>query len=326
MRAVNDSSPSTSARYRAFAEIDASGQSASFEALALGVADDPEVIRRVDELPVPKRQVNLVFASARSVGAPVDSYQGFREFLITNWDSIRDVALQRSTQTNEAGRCAVLLPLLASLPQPLALIELGASAGLCLYPDRYSYRYGDTVLHPADGPSAVELRCELSGPVPVPDRLPTVAWRAGIDLNPLDLFNEADMTWLATLVWPEHHERRERLRSAIEIARLDPPRIHRGDAVEDLAALVAQAPAEATVVVFHSAVAAYFDRNSRERLVSIVGELPVRWISNEGQKVLPGVAARLDAPVQDPSLFLLALDGQPVGLAGGHGQSLHWLA
>ena len=133
MRAVNDSSPSTSARYRAFAEIDASGQSASFEALALGVADDPEVIRRVDELPVPKRQVNLVFASARSVGAPVDSYQGFREFLITNWDSIRDVALQRSTQTNEAGRCAVLLPLLASLlpllaslPQPLALIELGA--------------------------------------------------------------------------------------------------------------------------------------------------------------------------------------------------------
>ena len=46
-------------------------------------------------------------------------------------------------QTNEAGRCAVLLPVLAALPQPLALLEVGASAGLCLYPDRYAYRYGD---------------------------------------------------------------------------------------------------------------------------------------------------------------------------------------
>ena len=42
----------------------------------------------------------------------------------------------RSTQTNEAGRCAALLPVLALLPQPLALLEVGTSAGLCLFPDR----------------------------------------------------------------------------------------------------------------------------------------------------------------------------------------------
>jgi hypothetical protein len=46
----------------------------------------------------------------------------------------------RTTQTDEAGRCAVLL---AGLAQPLALLEVGASAGLCLYPDRYAYRYGE---------------------------------------------------------------------------------------------------------------------------------------------------------------------------------------
>ena len=38
--------------------------------------------------------------------------------------------LARRTQTNEPARCAVLLPALAQLPQPLALIEAGASAGL----------------------------------------------------------------------------------------------------------------------------------------------------------------------------------------------------
>jgi hypothetical protein len=43
--------------------------------------------------------------------------------------------LSRSTQTNEPARCATLLPVLAQLPQPLALNEVGASAGLCLLPD-----------------------------------------------------------------------------------------------------------------------------------------------------------------------------------------------
>ncbi|WP_282696637.1 hypothetical protein [Streptomyces sp. CC208A] len=35
----------------------------------------------------------------------------------------------RRTQTNEAGRCVTLLPLPASLPQPLALIEVAPRQG-----------------------------------------------------------------------------------------------------------------------------------------------------------------------------------------------------
>jgi hypothetical protein len=31
---------------------------------------------------------------------------------------------------------------LAGLPQPLAVLEVGAAAGLCLLPDRYGYDYG----------------------------------------------------------------------------------------------------------------------------------------------------------------------------------------
>ena len=69
---------------------------------------------------------------------------GWPEFVQTlkdRRDEVEAVMLERRTQTNEAGRCALMLPLLAALPQPLALLEVGASAGLCLLPDRYAYDY-----------------------------------------------------------------------------------------------------------------------------------------------------------------------------------------
>ncbi|MFE4545324.1 DUF2332 family protein [Arthrobacter sp. NPDC056727] len=47
------------------------------------------------------------------------------------------------------------------------------------------------------------LRCRTRGPVPLPGSLPHVAWRAGIDLNPLDVRSPDDVAWLEALVWPE---------------------------------------------------------------------------------------------------------------------------
>ncbi len=44
---------------------------------------------------------------------------------------------------------------------------------------------------------------------------------AGIDLNPLNLNDEGDVAWLDALIWPEHADRRARLRSAVEVARVD---------------------------------------------------------------------------------------------------------
>ena len=71
-------------------------------------------------------------------------------------DEVEALMLARRTQTNEAARCALLLPLLAALPQPLALLEVGASAGLCLLPDRYGYDYAGHRL--GDRPARVALR------------------------------------------------------------------------------------------------------------------------------------------------------------------------
>jgi hypothetical protein len=315
----------TAERYRAFATIEAPGMSPTYEEWALGIAGDPEVLALIDQLPLPKRQVNLVFAAARAAGAQAGGYPEFRRWLVATWDRVREIALSHATQTNEAARCAVLLPILAALPQPLAIIEVGASAGLCLYPDRYSYRYGDTVLHPEDGPSAVLLSPRIAGPVPVPERMPRILWRAGLDLNPLDLSSETDVAWLDALVWPEHDDRRQRLHAAIEIVRKDPPRIVRTDALSGLRKLVDEAPMDATVVVYHSAVLAYFAEKDRVAFAELVRELPVHWISNEGETVVPGVREKLTVPLPDPALFVLAHDGEPVAFAGGHGQSLLWI-
>ena len=123
-----------SAAYLRFTEEEARGRSALYDELARGVASDPLVIAFLLTLPKEKRQPNLLFAATRLLSGTPIGWGEFRRAVRENEDAIRAIMLKRSTQTNEPARCATLLPVLARLPQPLALIEVGASAGLCLIP------------------------------------------------------------------------------------------------------------------------------------------------------------------------------------------------
>ncbi|WP_062240876.1 DUF2332 domain-containing protein [Brevibacterium epidermidis] len=319
--------------YGKFARLEASGTSPIYTAWAEGVAADDDVIALLLELPRPKRQANLLFAAARHLGAGEGTYADLRAWLLRHWNDVRELMLARSTQTNEAGRCATLLPALARIPGPLALMEVGASAGLCLYPDRYSYRFTvtgavgaefaqSTTLDPADGPSAVVLDCELTN-ISVPERLPEVAWRAGIDLNPLDITDVDQREWLTSLIWPEHEARRERLLAAASIAAADPPHLVRGDLLDTVESLLAEVPAGTQPVVFHSAVLAYVDAEVRACFASLMRSRDdVVWISNEGAGVLPDTPAQLETlGVEADGRFDLSVDGRAVALTGPHGQS-----
>lgn len=325
MRETMNPDASTAARYRAFAEVEARGMSTTYEAWAAGVAGDPPTIALIEELPVAKRQPNLVFSAARFQGAPLGPYAVLRDWLHRHWIEVRATVLDHATQTNEAGRCALHLPVLAALPGPLALLEVGASAGLCLYPDRYAYRYDErTPIEPSDGPSRVVLDCETNGRVPIPERLPEVVWRAGIDLNPLDVTHTDDLAWLDALIWPEHDDRRTRLREAAAIVAAEPPRLVAGDLVEELARLAAEAPAGATLVVLHTAVIAYLGEEDKRRFVAEVRRLDGHWLSVEGRSVVPGIAAREDAP-NASSDFVLALDGEQLAWVQPHGRAIRWI-
>lgn len=171
------------------------------------------------------------------------------------------------------------------------------------------------------------LSCTTTGEPPIPRSLPVIASRAGIDLKPLDVSDADDMAWLETLVWPEQHHRRERLHAATAIARSDPPQLIRGDLVDALGKLVQQAPAESTVVVFHSAVLSYLTDDEQAHFERVVTQLPCHWISNESPRVLPHIAAQLPVHADDVGgRFVLAWNGRPVALAGPHGQGLDWLS
>jgi len=222
---------------RMYADFAASRDSPCFTEWALGVAGDPEVHAWLETLPEGKRQPNLVFAAARwhGVAAP-GPYAGLRAALLGDDGTIRATILARATQTNEAGRLATLVPAFEMLAdgEPLALLEIGASAGLCLYPDRWGYAWTTATGLRTAGPEAPTLSCVVTGDAPLPSRPPSVAWRGGVDLHPLDVTDADQMAWLAMLVWPEHDDRREQLARAITVARADPPRIVAGDLFDEL--------------------------------------------------------------------------------------------
>ena len=311
----------------------AAESSPCFQEWALGVAEDREVQSWLAQLPQPKRQPNLVFAAARwhGLAAPAP-YGDLRQALLGDTGRIRATIMERATQTNEVGRLATLLPAFASLPGdgPIGLLEVGASAGLCLYPDRWSYSWTTDHGTVHAGTAGPTLQATVSGPASLPDHLPEVIWRAGIDLNPLDATDPDTCLWLLTLVWPEHQDRRARLEEAFTIVRSEPPDLRRGELLQELPGLVVEAlaamPEHGRLIVFHSAVIAYLDVSERERFAVLMRDLVVdprvHWVSNEGPEVLPGVTA--SGPQPPPGRFVLGVDGHAVGHAQGHGRSLHW--
>jgi hypothetical protein len=314
----------TAARYRQQAE-ETRHHSPSYRALCLAVADDPQVLARLDSLPAPKRQPNLLLAAVRFLDGPVDTYPPFREFVLDQWDELAATMRARRTQTNEPRRCTAFLPVLAALPQPLALLEVGASAGLCLFPDRYQYRYASERGEHRIGAGPVELHCGISGAVPLPERLPQIVWRRGLDLHPLEVCDDEDVRWLRSLVWPEQRDRFQILSAAVALARDDPPQIVRGDMLDDLSAVAGEAPASATLVVLHSAALAYVAAADRPTFAAEVAQLagsrPTVWLSNEAPGVVEGTAVDTGGR----SLFVLARDTHPVALTGPHGHTLDWL-
>ena len=118
---------------------------------------------------------------------------------------------------------------------------------------------------------------------------------------------------------------RGHLRGSVRIARADPPFVRQVDLRDGVAALAAEAPKDATLVVFHTAVLGYLpNRADREAFAASVSTACDYWISNEAPRVMPGIAGR--APAQDrPGRFILAVNGVPIAWAAPHGTALEWI-
>lgn len=330
MSATGDNGRMTDAvreRYDRFARVEAPGRSALYEAWARGVASDPVIQTVLARIPATRRQPPLVFAVTRMLGAPRADYAQWRAFVRAHEDEVVAECTARSLQTNEPLRLAPLLPVLTEIDGPIALLELGAAAGLCLYPDRYSYRFVDTMgmlrasVDPVDGPSAVVLTSEVRGRMPAV-RMPEVVWRAGIDLAPLDAREPRDRAWLQGLVWPGETGREGRIIAASDIVAADPPLMIRGDAAEQVAEVAASAPQDATLVITTPGVLVHIPRPARRELIERVRALPARWITIDAPDLHEAWRPAVDAGTWHGSV--VALDGRVRAAADPLGRWWEW--
>jgi hypothetical protein len=287
---------------------------------------------------------SLAGADAR----PIDDglYPAFAGFIADHRATVTNLVATHTTQTNEARRTVLLVPPLGLIAgeagAPVALLEVGASAGLNLLPDRYGFNIGADAS--GDRSSPVQIACAVEGLVrpPVPATVPAIGWRAGLDVRPLDVRRPATVAWLRALIWPEHLDRMAILDAAVALAAADPPRVVPGDLADDLPALAAEAPAAMPLVVTDTWVLAYVTTERRLAFVRALRRIaadrrgPVWLISCEGQAVLASLGLGIGAAPDDGSGGLSALslhrfdpDGESrhdlLAECHAHGRWLRWL-
>lgn len=282
-----------------FARLEVRGFSPLYDMLATGISADPEMLSLAAHARSGQPAPNLFLAAAhwlllKGADHPVsayypsiagastgdgDPYPHFRSFCLEHRQEIIGLISTRLVQTNVVNRCASLMPAFASMAlrsngQPISLVEIGASAGLNLLWDRYGYSYGDGLTY-GDAASPVQVSCTLRGShrPPIPDVLPPVVSRLGLDLNPIDLNDPEATQWLIALVWPERGDERELLRAAIKLSQTDPPVVIPGDALELLPNVCKSVPQDSTLCIFHSHTLNQFSHEARARWWEIIEQI-----------------------------------------------------
>lgn len=215
-----------------------------------------------------ERRAGGLAAYFPSVGGHWDSVHGvpaYVELLDREGDAVR-AWLDRPPQTNEVGRSSALMGGLLHLPErargPVRLLEIGCSAGLNLLADRFSYVDTSGTTFGAER-SPVQLRPAWRGNNLTPWADLEVVEAVGCDLNPLDATTTEGRLALTAYVWPDLRKRLERLRGALELARIAPPEVRRrgaGDFVADI-----DVQEGATTVVWHSVMWQYLSTEEQER-------------------------------------------------------------
>lgn len=234
-------------------------------------------------------------------------------------------------QTNEVGRSAALigglLHVAARTRLPIRLLEVGASAGLNLRPDRYRYAYGRGRSYgPDQSPTVIRDAWSAPGALPPLGAPLRIVERRGCDPAPVDPTGDDGRLSLLSYIWPDQTERLARTRGACALAAGTPARVEKADAATFLAGLT---PVEGVAtVVWHSIVRQYVPVEAWERAEAALARAgaqatqraPVAHLSME-----PRVRGReVDYPL---TLRLWPGDGAEIlGVTHAHGTPVSWQA
>ena len=234
--------------------------------------------------------------------------EALRADLTTLFFAKRDAVrafLRRTPQTNETGRAALMLLGFSEVAKrtglSLRLREMGASAGLNLFFDKFHYRLttdqGDVQW--GDAASPLTLSASWRGTPPDLAAEIAIADRRGCDLRPVDITDATERQALQSWIWGDMPDRRARLLAALEIADAAPPQIDRADAAGWVAAQIIDRPAGQATVLYHSIVWPYLSVAQRFAIESafaqaaetVTPETPLVWLQMDGREL--GTIARL---------------------------------
>lgn len=335
-----------------------------YSAIARGIASDPALFRLLLHAPTEQQQPVLLLActhhlvldepnselaqwypnltaDARSPDDP-ELLTVFRRFVESRTAELTWLLSVRTTQTNEVGRCGLFLPVFGHLEQEVGLlghIDVGTSGGLNLLLDRYQYRFtGDgedaasATIVGDDSPVIVEV--STRGPVPVPERMPVVGARVGIDRQPIDVGDPIEARWLEACVWPDQADRFHRLRAAIEMTAAARPPIRTADAIAALNGAVSEIGARSHPVVTNSWVLNYLTPLQRVAYLNELERLgqsqDLSWVLAESPALTPEIPVDLDVEGVDATMLTLVRwragerTVETLATCHPHGYWLHW--
>jgi len=333
-----------SEKFKNFAVLECKGSSQLYEYLSLKIAEDKDILELASHSKEGQPVPNLLFGAVHYlllkgkthslkefypsiVDEPrndVDeSYKYFKDFCEQNKNEIITILKTKLVQTNEVRRCSYLFPtfcyIFDTIKKPLALIEIGTSAGLQLLWDKYSYSYETNEIY-GDRNSEVHITSEIKGENSpfLQGSIPPVASRIGIDLNTIDLTNDEEYLWLKALIWTNHNQRRELFQKASGYVKDNPLTLIEGDGVELLPELSKSISRDYCICVFHTHVANQMPMDVKKRLleqVKLIGEnREIFHVYNN---------------IQDRNMHLdYYIDGKEyvntVGKTDGHGRWFSW--
>jgi len=252
------------------------------------------------------------------------SFEPFKAFCFEHKEQLIDLLHTKIVQTNEVRRCAYLYPIFGLVyeqtKKPLALIEIGTSAGLQLLWDQYGYRYDESGIY-GNVDSELVISAEVIGvnrPVFSPNS-PPVSARIGIDLNPIDLTNKEEKIWLRSLIWPEHVERVELFEKAASMMNQVPVHLVQGDGVLLLAELAATVPHDEVLCIYHTHVANQIPDETKDALLLKIKRLgDVRDVAHIYNNIFD-TDLHLDSYIDGVEVK------QIIGKADSHGRWFTWL-
>ncbi|TFE23066.1 DUF2332 domain-containing protein [Cohnella luojiensis] len=280
-----------SERFRVFAERECKDSSSLYGQLAGNIANDPKLLKLAaysrPGQPVPNLLLGAVHYLllggiehelaeyyASIVGEPRPSSAAinyFRDFCKQYENEIIRILENKLVQTNEVRRCSYLYPSFCYIhkisQKPLALIEIGTSAGLQLLWDKYSYSYKSNKKY-GNEQSALEITAEIRGDnIPfLLEHSPPVTSRIGVDLHINDLNDPEDFLWLKALIWPEHKERISYFEKAALCLEKQPLELVEEDGVSLLPNIASKITKDSTICVFHTHVANQIPHEAKIKL------------------------------------------------------------